>query len=112
MQKDLATFADFQKLDFRVGLVLEAEAVTGAENLIRLEVDFGTDYGRRKILTGLSKWYKPRQLKGKKFIFVANLAPKQMMGEESSGMMLCADLSGEPKIIPLPKDLTEGSVIR
>lgn len=50
MTKDIVSFADFQKLDLRVGKVLKTEVVAGSKNLLRLEVDLGTDYGKRKIL--------------------------------------------------------------
>lgn len=110
--KDVVSFLDFQKLDLRVGKVVKAEAVEGSANLIRMEVDLGREYGVRKILAGIAKWYQPRQLTGKKFIFVANLAPKQMMREISSGMILCADNDGEIEIIPINKKTPEGTIVR
>lgn len=110
--KDVVSFFDFQKLDLRVGKVVKAEAVEGSANLIRMEVDLGREYGVRKILAGIAKCYQPRQLTGKKFISVANLAPKQMMKEISSGMILCADNDGEAKIIPVDKKIPEGAVVR
>jgi methionyl-tRNA synthetase len=112
MVKDIISFSDFQKLDLRVGKVVKAERVVGSDNLIRMEVDLGKEYGVRKILAGIAKWYKPRQISGKKFIFVANLTPKQMMGELSNGMMLCADNDSEVGIIPVNKKIQEGTVVR
>ena len=112
MIKDLVSFPDFQKLDIRVGRVLKAGEVTGSNNLIRMEVDLGKDYGVRQILAGLAKLYKPRQLKGKKFIFAANLMPKQMMGELSNGMILCADSDGGIITISVDKKIPEGTVVR
>ena len=112
MIKDVISFPDFQKPDLRVGKVVSAENVEESENLIRMEVDLGKDYGKRKILAGIAKWYKPEALKGKKFIFVANLAPKQMMKEMSSGMILCADIDEKAVIIPVDKGIPEGAVVR
>jgi len=112
MVKDIISFSNFQKLDLRVGKVLKAERVAGSDNLLRMEVDLGGEYGVRKILAGIAKWYSPRQLAGKKFIFVANLAPKQMMGELSNGMMLCADNDSQVGIIPVNKKIPEGVVVR
>jgi len=112
MVKDEVSFADFMKLDLRVGKVTSAEGVLGSTNLIRLQVDFGKEYGVKKIISGIAKWYKPRQLLNKKFIFVANLEPKQMMKEMSSGMILCADNGEEAIILPVDKKLPEGTIVR
>ncbi len=112
MTKDTISFPDFAKLDLRVGKVVEAEKVEGSENLIRMVVDLGKEYGERKILAGIAKFYSPSKLTGKKFIFVANLAPKQMMKEMSEGMILCADIDQKAVIIPVDKKIPEGSVVR
>ena len=113
MTKDVISFPDFQKLDLRVGKVVEAERVEDSTSLIKLQVDFGEDYGEKKIIAGIAKWYKPQQLKGKKFIFVANLAPKQMMKEMSEGMILCAVIDGEAVSIPIVDDkIPQGTIVR
>lgn len=112
MVKDIVSFPDFQKLDFRVGKVMEAEEITGSVNLIRIQVDLGKEYGKQKIITGIAKWYKPKQLIGKKYVFLANLAPKQMMKEMSDGMILCADTDGKAVLISVSNDIPEGSVVR
>lgn len=112
MVKDEITFPDFQKLDLRVGKVVKAENLEGSSSLIRMTVNLGEEYGKRKIIAGIAKWYKCENLKGKKFIFVANLAPKQMMKEMSHGMILCADLEGKAKIIPVDNKIATGTVIR
>lgn len=110
--KDVISFPDFDKLDLRVGRVVSAERVEGSDNLIRLLVDLGKEYGERKIFTGIAKWYKQSQLKGKKFVFLVNLAPKQMMKEMSEGMILCADFDQKAVIIPVDKKIPEGGVVR
>lgn len=112
MTKDTVSFPDFQKLDLRVGKVVEAENVEGSKNLIRMNVDLGSDYGVKKILAGIANWYKQEDLKGKKFIFVANLASKQMMKETSAGMILCADIDGQAVIIPVDEKIPKGTVVR
>ena len=112
MVKALIQFPDFAKLDLRVGLVEKAEKVEGSKNLIRLTVNFGTDYGTRKIISGIAGWYKPAQLKGKKYVFLANLSPKQMMKEMSEGMILVAENAEDDiRLIPVPKTIKEGSKI-
>lgn len=113
MVKDDITFPDFQKLDFRIGKVLQAETVAGSTNLLRLEVDLGSDYGVRQILSGVAKWYQLKDLKGKKFIFVANLAPKKMMKIDSQGMIFTADVDGQAMLIPVKdKNIPVGAVVR
>jgi methionyl-tRNA synthetase len=84
------TYDDFAKLDLRVGTVIKCEEKEGSEKLLRLTVDFGEE-GTRNILSGIKQWYTPEDLEGKQFVFVFNLAPRKMMGEESEGMILAAE---------------------
>jgi methionyl-tRNA synthetase len=88
--KSEITYDDFVKLDLRVGTVIKCEEKEGSAKLLRLTVDFG-DEGTRNILSGIKQWYKPTDLEGKQFVFVFNLAPRKMMGEESQGMILAAE---------------------
>jgi methionyl-tRNA synthetase len=101
--KPIITIDDFAKLDLRVGTVLECVEKEGSEKLLRLTVDFGEE-GTRNILSGIKEWYKPEDLKGKQFVFVFNLAPRRMMGEESEGMILAAhsDSPSVHKNKPMP----------
>lgn len=112
MGNNLATFADFQKLQFRVGKVLKVEKISGSEKLIKMQIDLGQVYGQRQIIAAIAQWYTTRQLKGKKFIFVTNLEPKKMMGDESCGMMIAADVEGVCKLLPVDKSIPEGAVVR
>lgn len=99
--KDIINYDDFAKLDLRVGTVANCEEKEGSEKLLRLTVDFGEE-GTRTILSGIKKWYKPEDITGKQFVFVFNLAPRKMMGEESEGMILAADSNDEDgKPMPL-----------
>lgn len=106
------TLADFSKVELRVGKVVKAENIEGAESLIKLRVDFG-DEGQRTILSGIKRWYKPEDLDGKNFIFVVNLGPKSMMGEESQGMILAAESDdGENCVLLVPdKDIVPGTKV-
>jgi len=81
---------EFQKVDLRVGTVLEAERVDGSEKLLKLKVDLGEEAGPRQILSGIAKWYAPEDMAGKQVVVVANLEPRMMMGFESNGMLLAA----------------------
>ncbi len=80
---------DFAKVELIVGTVNKCQQVSGSDKLLRLEVDLG-NLGVRQILSGVAKWFKPEDLIGKQGIFVANLAPRKMLGQESQGMMLFA----------------------
>lgn len=77
-------------MDLRVGTVLACVRKEGSEKLYRLTVDFGEE-GTRNILSGLVPYFSPDDLQGKQFVFVLNLQPRKMMGEESQGMILAAD---------------------
>ena len=88
--KSTITFDQFAQMVIRVGTVLECTEKEGSEKLYRLKVDFG-DEGERIILTGLKPYYPLDHFVGKQFVFIANLAPRKMMGEESQGMILAAD---------------------
>ena len=112
MVKDIISFPDFAKLDLRVGKVVEAEKLAGSDRLIRLKIDLGQEIGERQILAGIAAWYKSSELVGKKFIILVNLEAKRMMGEESNGMMLAADVDGKCNLIPVNKKIPEGSIVR
>jgi methionine--tRNA ligase beta chain len=102
---------DFAKVEMRVGLVVEATAVEGSEKLIREVVDFGSE--KRIIFSGIRKWYQPEDLAGKKFVYVTNLTPRKMLGEESQGMILVAETAeGDVKLVPVSDDIPIGVKVR
>jgi methionine--tRNA ligase beta chain len=103
-------FEDFQKIDLRIGKVLEAEKVEGSEKLLKLIVDLGSE--KRQLVAGIAKYYKPQDLIGKEIVVVANLEPKNLMGIESQGMLLAADVNGEPVILIPEKEVSPGTKIR
>ena len=81
-------YDDFAKLELRVATVIECKAHPNADKLLVLQVDLGTE--KRQICAGLRQHYQPEQLVGKQIVVVANLAPRQMRGEISQGMLLAA----------------------
>ena len=104
------SFAEFQKLDLRVGEVLEAERVPNSRNLIKLIVDF--DDEKRQAVAGLLKWYEPRDLVGKRYAFILNLERKKLMGIESQCMILAAEnQNGDVVCLKPEKDIDKGSRI-
>ena len=107
--KDEIMFADFERLDLRVGVVTLAEAVPKADKLLRLEVDLG--YEQRQILAGVAEHMKPDELVGRKVVVVANLAPRKLRGFESQGMVLMAE-DREGRLVTVRADAEAGSVVR
>jgi methionine--tRNA ligase beta chain len=103
-------FEEFQKLDMRVGKILEANQIPSSRNLIRMIVDFGTE--KRQAVAGLLQWYKPEALIGKKYAFVLNLQRRKLMGVESQCMILAAEDDGGSVVCLQPeKEISEGSKI-
>ena len=88
--KETVDFEVFEKLDIRVGLVTACEKIKKSKKLLKFHIDDGTKDGRT-ILSGIAEYYEdPTVLIGKQILFVANFAPRKMMGEESQGMILSA----------------------
>lgn len=107
--KPTIAFDDFAKLDLRIGTVTNCEEKEGSEKLLRLTVDFGEE-GTLTIFSGIKKWYTPEDLKGKQFVFIVNLAPRKMMGEESQGMLLAAD-GEKPEPLQAMNEVPSGTKI-
>ena len=87
--KDEIVYDDFDKLDLRVGTILEAEKHPKADKLLVFQVQLGTE--KRQIISGVANYFKPEECVGKKVVVVANLAPRKLRGLESKGMILFAD---------------------
>ena len=109
---DQIKYDDFAKVEFLVGEIKEAVEVEGSEKLLRLQVDFGEEK-LRTVFSGIKKWYKPEEIIGKKTVFVTNITPRKIMGEESQAMIFGAeDINGENmSILLLDKDLPVGSKV-
>src|SRR5437588_9060752 len=90
-------YDDFAKLERRVATVVECHAHPNADKLLVLQIDLGAE--RRQICAGLRLHYQPEQLIGKQIVVVANLAPRQMRGEISNGMLLAATDPGSGRVI-------------
>jgi len=84
------SFEDLQAVELRIGTVLAAEPVQKSPKLLRLTVDFGEESPRR-VLSGIAQSFPPEELISRQFAFVANLAPRSIMGEESQAMIVAAD---------------------
>src|ERR1700704_3491750 len=90
-------YDDFAKLDLRIATVLECKPHANADKLLILQIDLGGE--RRQICAGLRQHYTPEQLIGKQIVVVANLAPRQMRGQVSQGMLLAATDSATNRVI-------------
>lgn len=86
-------FADFQKLDLRVGHILSARQHPNADKLLCFEVDLGEEKPRQ-IVSGIAAHFKPEELVGRNVVVVANLPPRKLRGVESQGMILTAEFEG------------------
>lgn len=91
------TYDDFAKLDLRVATVLECKPHPNADKLLVLQIDIGSE--RRQICAGLRQHVAPEALVGKQIVVVANLAPRQMRGEISQGMLLAATDPASGRVI-------------
>ncbi|KAA9349889.1 methionine--tRNA ligase [Larkinella humicola] len=108
--KPAIQYDDFAKMDIRIGTILEAERVPKSDKLLKLKVEDGT--GPRQILSGIAKHFAPETLIGKQVTFLANLAPRKMMGLESQGMILMAeDRDGSLSLIGPDKAVWNGGTV-
>ncbi|WP_338868270.1 methionine--tRNA ligase [Spirosoma sp. SC4-14] len=104
------TYDDFAKMDIRIGTITEAERVPKSDKLLKLKVDDGL--GGRQILSGIAKHFSPEDVIGKQVTFLANLAPRKMMGLESQGMILMAeDRDGKLALIAPPDSVWNGGTV-
>ena len=109
-QKDTISFEDFQRMDIRVSTILEAQRVAKTKKLLRLTVDTGID--RREIVSGIAEHYTPEELVGKQVLVLVNLAPRELKGILSQGMILMAeDASGKLRLLQPDETTTNGAVV-
>ena len=95
---DTVSFDDWQKLDIRIGTILEVEPHPDADKLFILKIDEGAGEPRQ-LVAGLKGHYEPEDLKGKQIAFLANLEPRLLRGQLSKGMILAANDGEHPYAI-------------
>jgi methionyl-tRNA synthetase len=111
-QTERIPIEDFTKVEMRVGQVLSAEPVKGANKLLHLKVDIGQGQPRT-IVAGLAEAYQPEQLIGRKVVIVANLQPRKLRGIESDGMIVAASLEGgKPVLASFLEDVPIGARLK
>jgi len=103
---------DFSKIDLRVGLVLSAEPVKGADKLLHMKIDIG-EAEPRTIVAGIAEAYRPEQVMGRKVVIVANLQPRKLRGITSNGMIVAASLEGgRPVLAGFLEDVPVGARLK
>lgn len=130
------SFDEFKKVEIRIGKILTAERVEGSDKLMKLEVDFGSmsaeeskdwapaeledttsappppAHERRQIIAGIAQFYAPEALIGKECPFAYNLAPRNLKGLESHGMILCPSGLEGPVLLHPDKEIPAGSLVK
>jgi methionyl-tRNA synthetase len=103
---------DFAKVEMRVGQVKVAEKVKGADKLLRLEVDIGTEV--RQVVAGIAEAYAPESLIGRKVVLVVNLQPRKLRGLESNGMIVAASVGekGAPVLVGFLEEVPVGAKLK
>jgi methionyl-tRNA synthetase len=108
--KEEINIDDFNKIDLKVGKILSADNIEGADKLLKFQVDIGEK--EIKVLSGIAEYYNPEELIGWKVIVVVNLEPVKLRGELSEGMLLCASREEKVTLIKLNDSLKIGSTIK
>jgi methionyl-tRNA synthetase len=103
---------DFLKVEMRVGQIQSAEKVAGADKLLKLMVDIGSEV--RQIVAGIATAYEPEKLVGRKVVVVVNLAPRKLRGVESNGMVVAASIEPEnrPVLAGFLEDVPVGTRLK
>ena len=101
---------DFFKIELKVAKVLEASEIEGADRLLRLRVDLGSE--TRQLVAGIKKSYTPEELVGKYIIVVANLQRATLRGVESQGMLLAASTEDGPVLATFDKAVAPGAKVK
>lgn len=109
-ETNVIDISDFAKVELRIAEVLEAEKVEGADKLLKLQINIGTE--KRQIVAGIAKHYAPEDLIGKKIAVVVNLKPAKLRGIESQGMLLAASSETDVSILTPLRDVPAGSKIK
>jgi len=106
------TIDDFAKVELRVGVVKSAERIQGADKLLKVMVDIGSEV--RQVLAGIATSYAPEDLVGRKVVVVTNLAPRKMRGLESNGMLLAASdgADGKPVLCTFGEEIPAGAKVK
>ena len=107
--KEMIPYQDFDKLDLRVGKIIEADKHPNADKLVVMKVDIGEPV---TVVAGIKQWYNPQELVGRTVILLANLEPITLRGVKSNGMILAAEDENGVSLLTVDRDVEPGSAIR
>ncbi len=106
---EIIEIGDFKKLDIRIGKIIEAEAIPKSKKLIKLIVDIGSE--KRILVAGIAETYQPKDLIGKLVPVLVNLKPITLMGVQSMGMILAAEIDSKAILLTTDKEVPLGSKV-
>lgn len=112
MEKEKINFEDFDKIEFRLGIIKECFKHPNADRLLVFKVDIGEEKPRQ-IISSISEFYKPEDVINKRVVVVANLKKAIFRGMESDGMLMCASLPNDEdvELLTITKDFKAGSIV-
>ena len=107
----MITFNDFKKLDIKIGKVKSVEKLPNADKLLKFIFDLGSE--ERQIIAGLAEFYEdPSILIGKEMPILTNIEPRALKGNMSYGMIIAAEVDGQPILLQPEKEIPAGSIVR
>ena len=107
----MITFDDFKKLEIRIGKVKSVEKMLDADRLLKFIFDVGSE--ERQIMAGMAEYFTdPSTLVGKEMPILMNIEPRTFRGYKSHGMIIAADVDGQPVLLHPEKEIPAGSIVR
>ena len=107
---EMITINDFNRLDIRIGKIITAEQIPKSKKLIKITVDLGNE--TRTLVAGIAETYTPESLTGKLVPILTNLQPVTLMGVQSNGMILAADMESKAIVLTVDREVTPGTKVR
>lgn len=107
---NIITIDDFTKIELKVAKIIEAAEIEGADRLLKLQIDLGSE--KRQLVAGIKKSYTPEELVGRHIVVVANLKAARLRGEESQGMLLAAQTEDGPVLVSFEKEVPLGAAVK
>lgn len=112
MAKDIISFSDFDKIEFKLGVILECTKHPNADRLLVFQVDVGEEQPRQ-IVSSIADFYNPEEVINKRVVVVTNLKPAKFRGLESNGMLMCASLVDDEdvELLTITKPFVAGTLV-
>lgn len=112
MAKEIIRFDDFDKIEFKLGVIVQCEKHPNADRLLVFQVDVGEE-SPRQIVSSIADFYTPESVIGKRVVVVTNLKPAKFRGLESNGMLMCASMENDEdvELLTITKDFPAGTTV-